>query len=258
MLSFIMTAYQGGKGRIGKRIAKVIKRVEDELIESPMDYFEPFCGMCGVLRYFSSKNDRQVYASDIHPDLILMWKAVQEGWKPPRKCSKKEYLRLRSSPPSPKRSFIGFAGSFGGNFFSGGFRIKKGGPDFLGQAYRGLNKVAKDVKSVTFQGPCSYDEYEPKGMLIYCDPPYEGNKLGSDLFRKFDHDVFWKTMRKWSENNLVFISEWTAPHDFVKIWCTESVNSNSSTTVRYADCLYVHKNVASFLSRKLKNELKLY
>jgi DNA adenine methylase len=253
-----MTTYQGGKKRIGKRIANVMKRVEDELIDHPMPYLEPFCGMCSVLRHFSFKGDRDVYASDIHPDLILMWKAVQEGWKPPRKCSKKEYSRLKTSPSSPKRSFVGFAASFGGNFFSGGFRIKKGGSDFLGQAYRGLMKTAKDVKNVTFQGPCSYDDYEPEGMLIYCDPPYKGNKLGSDLFRKFDHDAFWDTMRKWSKNNMVFISEWTAPRDFVKIWCTESMNATSSATIRYDDCLYVYKELASFLPRKLRTELMTY
>jgi len=254
-----MTTYQGGKKRIGKRIAKVIKRVENSLIENDiLPYLEPFCGMCGVLVHFAAVNDREVYASDIHPDLILMWKAVQKGWKPPQKCSKREYSKLRTSPPSPKRAFMGFAGSFGGNFFSGGFRIKNGGPDFLGQAYRGLMKAAKDVKNVKFDGPISYDEYDPKNMLIYCDPPYQGNKLGPKLFQEFDHEKFWKTMRKWSRNNLVFISEWTAPKDFVKIWSTESVNANSSATVRYIDCLFVHKDLADIIPTDVMDEISGY
>ena len=53
-------------------------------------------------------------------------------------------------------------------------------------------------------------------MLIYCDPPYkatEGYSTG-----EFDHDKFWETMRKWSQNNCVFISEETAPSDFKVVW----------------------------------------
>lgn len=253
-----MTTYQGGKKRIGKRISKVIKRIEKELINDRFPYFEPFCGMCGVLSHFSFDNDRPVYASDIHPDLILMWKAVQKGWKPPRKCSRKQYLKLKQSPPSPKRAFIGFSASFGGNFFSGGFRIKSSNPDFLGQAYRGLMKTAKDVKNVKFLGPESYDNYNPKNMLVYCDPPYKNNNLGSKLFREFDHEKFWDVMRKWSKNNIVVISEWTAPSDFIEIWNTESVNASSSATVRYVDSLYVHETIANLLSRKVRSEILDY
>ena len=34
----------------------------------------------------------------------------------------------------------------------------------------------------------------------------------------FDHDKFWNVMRVWSKDNLVFISEETAPSDFKCIW----------------------------------------
>src|ERR1700677_5110033 len=116
-----MTTYQGGKKRIGKRIYEVISAVEEELIPGEkLPYFEPFCGMCSILRHFAAEGDRPVLACDVHPDLILMWKALQQGWKPPLKCSKKHYMELKVSKPSPERAVIGFAGSFGGNFFTGG------------------------------------------------------------------------------------------------------------------------------------------
>ena len=53
-------------------------------------------------------------------------------------------------------------------------------------------------------------------MLIYCDPPYkdtEGYSTGG-----FDHDKFWDTMREWSKDNCVFISEESAPKDFKVVW----------------------------------------
>ena len=55
-----------------------------------------------------------------------------------------------------------------------------------------------------------------KGDVIYCDPPYkntEGYSTGD-----FDHDLFWETMRKWSKHNCVFISEESAPSDFIVVW----------------------------------------
>lgn len=44
-----MTAYQGGKGTLGKNISRIIKFVEDDLHASDSVYVEPFCGMCEEL-----------------------------------------------------------------------------------------------------------------------------------------------------------------------------------------------------------------
>ena len=52
--------------------------------------------------------------------------------------------------------------------------------------------------------------------MIYCDPPYENTtsyKTGS-----FDHPKFWDWCRKMSEKNLVFVSEYKAPDDFICVW----------------------------------------
>ena len=47
--------------------------------------------------------------------------------------------------------------------------------------------------------------------LLYCDPPYLDT---TDYSTNFNHPLFWDTMREWSKNNTVFISEYTAPRDF--------------------------------------------
>ena len=107
------------------------------------------------------------------------------------------------------------------------------------------------------------------GQLIYCDPPYKNSKAGS-LYRtkskkydSFDNKEFWDTMRKWSKNNHVFISELEAPSDFTPVWqkkkqisishskltrCKVTPNKikskkNKRLTKKYAvEKLFVHKS----------------
>jgi DNA adenine methylase len=57
-----------------------------------------------------------------------------------------------------------------------------------------------------------YRELNPEGYIIYCDPPYEGTtQYSKKLVGDFDTNEFWSIMRKWSNNNKVFISEYNAP-----------------------------------------------
>ena len=66
--------YMGGKHRVGKKIAAVVDFYE------PVHYHEPFCGMFGVGKHV---NALCVTASDVHQDLIMMLKAVRDGWRGP-------------------------------------------------------------------------------------------------------------------------------------------------------------------------------
>jgi DNA adenine methylase len=252
-----MTAYQGGKGRLGERIYNVIKLVENDIVkDNILPYFEPFVGMGGVMRHFANENDRELYASDLNKDLILMWKALQKGWKPPLSCSLKEYNRLKDSPSSAKRAFIGIVASYGTVFFNGyrlNYTDKK---DYLREGYNSLMKVVPMMKNVDFMKSTSYDEWDPKGYLIYCDPPYINNKLKSKYFQKFDHNYFWDVMRKWSKNNIVIISETMAPNDFKEIWCAKSNCNTRYKNKEYKDCLFVHNDIYNKLNPKLKKYLK--
>lgn len=243
-----MTAYYGGKKRLGKRIYQVISELESELTDEKLPYFEPFCGMCGVLKHFASEEGRKVYASDLNGDIISMWKAVQKGWKPPTACTREKYERLKKSPKaSPERGFIGTTCSFSGIFFKGGFRTSTNKYDFCKSGKKGVLEVGKVLNNVKFFDPASFDQFAPKGMLIYCDPPYKGNKLNTELFQAFDHDKFWKVMRKWSKDNIVVISEREAPSDFECIWKqdyrTSHLNQGSGKNVKkkHVECLFMKK-----------------
>lgn len=118
-----MTAYQGGKGRLGKRISKIIKAIELEfnIVNSP--YVEPFCGMCGVMYHIASPlaTDRTLIANDANGDVVEMWKQIQQGWDPPMSRSKDEFSYLKNNNrnvPSAKRGFLGSVCSHGNIFIS--------------------------------------------------------------------------------------------------------------------------------------------
>lgn len=214
-----MCTYQGGKQKLGKQIHDVIQSISEELNMEDVPYFEPFVGMAGVLIHFAKDNKREIYACDYNPNIILMWQELQNGWIPHTKYSKEEYLKLKEQKyPSPSKGFVGSVCSFGGIFF-GGYRAKCGIYDSIKRGSEKLVENSKIMKNVEFVNPSSYDEFSPEGMVIYCDPPYINN--GYTIHNKyfnFDHKHFWDVMRLWSKKNLVFISEYTAPKDFICVW----------------------------------------
>lgn len=252
-----MPVYQGGKSRIGRRIHDIINLIETELSDIKQPYFEPFVGMGGVMKHFGKDDNRNLYATDINADIIMMWKALQKGWKPPRKCSLNKYNKLKKSKShSSERGFIGVVASWAGIFFQNYRLHYNKDKDYLGEGYRSLMKILPDIKKVNFLSASSYDEWNVNDHLIYCDPPYKNNNLSNKLFTNFDSKKFWEDMRKWSEDNIVIISESTAPQDFKKIWCNESFTSNRYKTKKYNDCLFLHENIFNKISKTVLNDIK--
>lgn len=259
-----MTIYQGGKQRLGKKIHSIILKVENDIdkqSKTKRDYFEPMIGMAGVMIHFAKEDDRKLNACDANKDLILMWKALQDGWKPPLKCDENSYNKLKKSTKhSATRGFIGIVASWGGNFFHA-YRLKYEpiGRDFLKDAYRKLMKILPAMKNVKFLRARSFDKHSPKRMTIYCDPPYKDNRLSNkEYFNNFDHDKFWNVVRKWSRNNIVIVSEWTAPSDFKKLCKLNScITNNAKTSKQIDEYLYVHKSTYDKLSNSVKRSLSI-
>jgi DNA adenine methylase len=107
--------------------------------------------------------------------------------------------------------------------------------------------MAPYIKKIDTLECRSYDSLiDPKGYLIYCDPPYEGTKKYGAV-EKFDSEKFWETVRKWSKDNIVIVSEFTAPSDFKCIWKKKrkilltngSIKANPSKTEK----LFMHDPV---------------
>ena len=68
-----------------------------------------------------------------------------------------------------------------------------------------------------------YRSWTPHNMLIYCDPPYKGTTMYS--MGGFDSDEFWETMKKWSKNNYVFVSEESAPPGFKVVFSRDKLRT---------------------------------
>ena len=180
--------------------------------------------MCGVLVHMNDEK-RNVVANDLNTDVILLWKAVQQGWLPENKhLSKTEFEKLKNEKPSKERCFYGINCAFN-NQFLGGYRYPSNTINYVDVSIRNLKKA--NINNVKFYNK-SYLDFKPKGKLIYCDPPYINNSYKHNKFFDFDYDVIWDTMRKWSKDNIVVISEYNAPKDFECIWIKKT-NYNFNT-----------------------------
>ena len=241
-------AYQGGKQKLGKEIHDVILFLENELEWTNKDgtrypYFEPFVGFCGVFKHFCRDNDRSLHACDISKDIIDMWRALQNGWKPSGKCAYATWNRLKTAEPSPSRTLYGHVCSFGGQFFTHFLND----PKYAQRGSLNVKNTALDLANVLFHDASSYDAFEPKNMTIYCDPPYRNNKVINQHFKHFDHDRFWETMRRWSKHNLVLVSEYTAPDDFACIWEKQRKNfATDKQGVLSTERIFVHRSNLKF------------
>lgn len=214
--------YMGGKGRIAKKLAEVIV---SNVPEHSGVYYEPFVGGGGMAVHMAKHFDEVRY-SDIHPDLVLMWKALQDGWKPPTVVSYDEYQDLRyQDEPSALRGFVGFGGSFGGRWFEG---YARGGHNADGtprnHQAESSRAVQKDIARMFARHKTSFEclsvfNLEPKpGDVVYCDPPYAGTKKYSKTDH-FNHGEFWKLMSAWANNGVhVFVSEYDAPPEWEVVW----------------------------------------
>ena len=204
--------YLGGKSRLGKQIAYVINQ-----IRTPgQPYWEPFCGSCWVTIHVHDNGPR--YCSDGCYELIEMWKALQDGWQPPRVVSEEMYADAKDGKFAPAlTAFIGFGCSWGGKFFRGYARPNKHHTNYASESVNSLSDKLVHLDGVRFL----YLDYKNPppgvGFMIYADPPYAGtegyNRRLNIPFSTFD---FWKHARAWAAaGHTVIVSEYNAPADFV-------------------------------------------
>ena len=209
--------YMGGKSRISKQIAEIL----NSAIDKNTPFVSLFCGSCAI----ESKVQADVkILNDKHPYLIAMWQALQNGWMPPDVVTKEEYYRVKANMDEnlALTGFVGFGCSFGGKWW-GGYAKDKRGDDYCGQAKRGLLKDLVGIQSATFTCLDYRDLEIPDGAVVYCDPPYV-NTTGYTV-GQFNTDDFWDYMRQISKRCDVYISEESAPNDFECIWSKEKVRT---------------------------------
>ena len=208
--------YMGSKNRIAKYILPIMLKEANE--KGITTWVEPFVGGANMIDKVPSSFQR--IGIDYNPHAIEALIAIRDLVdKLPTEVSEEYYKSLNGSKPDPITSLIRFGASFGGKFENGFARGKNnnGVPrNYWHETIRNAQKQSPNLQGVKFING-SYDEYSDfENCLIYCDPPYKGTtsyKTGA-----FDHSKFWDWCRKMSEKNLVFISEYKAPDDFICVW----------------------------------------
>lgn len=233
-----------------------MRQLEQYLTNTTLPYFEPFVGYAGVLKHMSVDSNRLCSASDLNPDVVAMWRSLQNGWIPRDHCTKDEFMRLKQqTTPSAERGFYGIVCSFGAQFFHT-YRKPSATRDFIKAGVKGVTRAVQNMKDVRFMDPAdyatSYSRLPKTPHLIYCDPPYRNNRISNSYFQ-FDHDTFWNDMRAWSQRHLVVVSEYTAPGDFVATWshgtqCNYSQASlGTHVTKSFVEQMFIHSDTYNSL-----------
>jgi len=213
--------YMGGKFRQSKQIAATIK---DIVGESDFNYYEPFCGaMWSATRVIKECSPSKVVLSDISEALITMWKhLVNTDDVPPHLVTEEvrnEY-KEKQDPKDWLTAWYGFATSFGGKWFgtiARHTRERKPIYDFSPGVKSTVRKVnvLKLVNNLSINN-CEYQEYRHvRGAVFYLDPPYKDRTKCHDYKAKFDHEKFWNFVRHLSKNNVVLVTEFITPDDFL-------------------------------------------
>lgn len=197
--------YLGGKSKIAKYI---IPFINNSIFSTGYNYLEPFVGANNITRYIDISCD--MICSDSHQGLITMYRALQDGWIPPKNLSKNEYILLKEKNDqyNPLTAFAAFGCSFSGKEWGG--YAQGDNRNFCDEARRSLLKMISDpsFKDVKFQC-CNYLDYKNiQNKVIYCDPPYEGT---TKYKQEFNHEEFWDWCNEKSYDNILYVSEMTLP-----------------------------------------------
>lgn len=245
--------YMGSKASIAKYILPFIHNYI--LLNNIDTYIEPFIGGANMIDKVQCKNK---IGSDINKHLVELLKHVQETTDDlPEDVDYELYQDVKANQDTGKYPdwYIGaveFIAGFNGRGFDGCFakpvwEVKEDGTktyrNYYQESKRNIIEQAPLLKDIKItQG--SYEKYsDVKNALIYCDPPYAGTKSYNRRVT-FDHSRFWQWVRDMSENNIVLVSEETAPLDFDILWeqeVTRTIRANDKS--KSTEKLFIYNKI---------------
>jgi DNA adenine methylase len=215
--------YMGGKHYLKKKITAAILAHTNRR----GDYHEPFIGGANMFEEIAP-HFKNLFVSDLHEDLILLYSAVANGWDPPSEVSRELYESLRHDKPSALRGFVGFGVSYKGKWFGGYLAdYPEDGHYYAAAAIKSLVRIRPFLQRASIQCK-SFTQCAPRSnSVVYCDPPYHGTTTYRGA-NEFDHYHFWKIMQAWSLFGAhVFVSEYVAPEGWEPIWMSDHLCSVS-------------------------------
>lgn len=191
-------------------------------------WVEPFVGGASVISAVGGNRiggDVNRYVIDA---LIAIRDCVTDLPKNNREFTEDDYNQLRKSDIYRFKGYAGFAFSYGGKWLGGWCRDRLGRRDYVNEAYKNAVNQSPLLRGVQLFNKSYLDLPIPDKSLIYCDPPY-ANTTGYKDF--FDHGVFWQWCRNMAHSgHTVFVSEYSAPSDFVCVWQKEISSSLTRNT----------------------------
>lgn len=234
--------YLGGKTRIAKEILPIILADRKE-----GQYFvEPFCGGCNVTAQVLGNR----IANDYNEYLIAMFEGLLSGEKYPEQISRELHSDVRTCFRSGSDKYdlgftgwVGFMASYRGAFFrgySGSIVDAKGRHhDFISTAAQSIAKQIPKLQGVEFRSGDYKNLQIPEESIIYCDPPYKDTD--ARYARGLNHDEFWQWCReRVYDGHKVYISEYQAPNDFIKIW-EKPLRNNMTPDKKATEKLFIYK-----------------
>lgn len=233
--------YMGSKRRIAKHIIPIMVAEADQ--RGIINWIEPFVGGANLIDKVPARFNRVGY--DFNDHLIFALKDIRDIPDDlPENITDEYYRSLIGTVPASITSYIRFVCSFGGKFEAGLAREK---PDSKSAIERGhvRNFALEGKRNAEKQSPliqgvdfihADYRDLSFKDSLIYCDPPYQntsGYKTGD-----FDSEEFFEWCRAQAKDNIVFVSEYSAP--FKEVWSGE-IKTNFSSSRKAATHKAVEK-----------------
>lgn len=221
--------YMGSKRRIAKHILPIMVGVAQE--RGVTKWVEPFVGGGNMIDRVPPSFERIGYDLNEHA-IMAMIDIRDRAADLPDSVTEQEYNGMKGLPAASVTSWVRFGASFGGKFEGGYARGKNsvGGPrNYTCETKRNALKQQSLLQGVQFTHGC-YQDLDVANALIYCDPPYAntaGYKTGD-----FNHEEFFDWCRvQAAKGNIVFVSEYNAPADFICLWQGEiKTNFASSRT----------------------------
>jgi Site-specific DNA methylase len=107
----------GSKARLAKHYIPLFNKIiRDKNINT---YIEPFVGGANIIEGIECENR---IGNDINEYLIALWKAIQNGWIPPKNISKEEYIDIRDNMnkyPKELVAAVGLCATYNTKWFGG-------------------------------------------------------------------------------------------------------------------------------------------
>lgn len=214
--------YTGSKARISAEVTNIFNKIIEE--NNIINYIEPFVGGANIIENITCKNR---YGFDNNEYLISLWNALLKGYSFPEFITREEWCAVKNDIdkyPKEYVAVVGICASYNGAWFAsyGGYSATKTGKDrnYYNEAVSNIKKQLPKLQDVSF----SIKNYQDLSMekmnnaFIYCDPPYQRGSRRYKESSQFNHEEYWKWIRKISINNFVVCSEYEAPDDFVCIF----------------------------------------